>query len=82
MNSRLQTLLKPSWSVSDISTYLGCSKSKALKIKKSVSEKYGYCKLDFNKNQKRVKGDDVIKYLGGVNRFEEMSILCKALKEE
>lgn len=82
MNLKMQSLLKPSWRVSDIVNYLNCSRSTAQRIKNAVAEKYGTCELDLTKKHTHVKGDDVIKYLGGINRFTEMQILCKTLEEE
>lgn len=82
MNVKLQTLTKPNWRVSDIANYVGCSKSTAQRIKNDVAKKYGVCELATDAKRTSVKGDDVIKFLGGINRFEEMAILINLKHKE
>lgn len=72
-------LSKPNWNIDDIQAFLNCSRSYAVKIKNAVLEQYGSTKATADNQQKAVKADNVIEFLGGVDRLTEISIikLCK-----
>ena len=72
---KIDALNKTYWFASDISDYLGCSMTRAVKIKNSVLINSGTIKEHQKEKNQSVKADDVIKYLGGNNRLEEIQIL-------
>ena len=74
--SKYNLLLKTSWFASDIANYYGISKPYAEKIKSRVIERYGCSpSTEDNDTQKSVRTDDVIKFMGGNNRIEELQVL-------
>lgn len=75
MEKKIEALKKPYWFADDIMDFMDCSKNTAVKIKNEVAKKYGVIEASENKEKKAVKADDVIKYLGGNNREEEIRIL-------
>ena len=68
-------LLKSSWSVSDIAMYYDISKNTANDIKISVETIYGTPQYYADKERVCVKADDVIKFMGGISRVEEMQLI-------
>jgi hypothetical protein len=68
-------LLKSYWSVSEIASYYQVSHNTANNIKIDVERIYGtpcYCA---DKERTTVKADDVISFMGGTNRLEEMQLI-------
>ena len=75
MNQKqVNVLLKPGWSVTDIEEYLNCSREYANQIKIATEAKYGCIPLDKGKKKTKVRADDVIKIVGGVDRLTELNL--------
>lgn len=68
-------LLKSSWGVQDIATYYGVSLNTASNIKADVEILYGTPSYYATKERVCVKADDVIKFMGGNSRMEEMQLI-------
>lgn len=68
-------LLKPHWSVSDIASYYGISHNTANEIKINVETMCGTPAFCATKERTNVKADDVIRYMGGTSRLEEMQLI-------
>ena len=68
-------LLKPYWSVSDISAYYEISHNTANEIKINVETIYGTPAYCATKERTSVKADDVIRFMGGTSRLEEMQLI-------
>lgn len=71
---KIDSLTKPYWQLQDIMNYLNCSRNTAVEIKFNVINKYGCTIHTADSGKKSVRGDDVIKYLGGNSRIEELQI--------
>lgn len=68
-------LLKSSWSASDIAEYYGVSHNTAVNIKNDVEILYGTPSYYATKERTSVKADDVIRFMGGTSRMEEMQLI-------
>lgn len=68
-------LLKSSWGAQDIATYYGVSLNTASNIKADVEMIYGTPSYYTTKERVCVKTDDVIKFMGGNSRMEEMQLI-------
>jgi len=73
--TKLEALSKPNWSIEEIQAYLQCCRVKAVDIKNEVKAIYGEINATKGKSQSEVSADNVIKYLGGNSRAEELQIL-------
>ena len=74
MKRDYSVLLKPYWYSSDIQSYFGFSKTYADQIKSAVESDCGVIPAHVDNERRAVCADDVIKYLGGKSRLEEMQI--------
>jgi hypothetical protein len=68
-------LLKPNWTISDIASYYGFSYGFATEVKLNVEKIYGTPGYCADKERTSVKADDVIRFMGGTNRLEEMQLI-------
>ena len=68
-------LLKPYWSVSDISAYYDIAYNTANEIKIRVETIHGTPAYCATKERTTVKADDVIRFMGGTSRLEEMQLI-------
>lgn len=68
-------LLKSSWSAHDIAEYYGVSHNVATNIKTDVEILYGTPAYYATKERTCVKADDVIRFMGGNSRMEEMQLI-------
>ena len=68
-------LLKPYWTTKDIASYYELSYNYANDIKISVERIYGTPAFCADKDRTSVKADDVIRFMGGNNRLEEMQLI-------
>lgn len=72
---KVDALNKTYWFASDISNFLECSMTRAVKIKNSVLLESGTIEEHLKEKNQSVKADDVIRYVGGKDRLEETKIL-------
>lgn len=82
IKDRLILLTQPAWSVSDIQSYLDCSREYAVQIKNATEVKYGAIAIDKGKGKTKVSADSVIKMLGGTDRRTEAELLGRLLQYE
>ena len=75
MESRAEILLKPYWFASDIEIYFQISRTQAEIIKREVQNLGHTPSYSDGKQKVSVIADEVIKYMGGNNRLEEMRLL-------
>lgn len=75
-------LLKSSWSAGDIAEYYGVSHNTAVNIKNDVEILYGTPAYYSTKERVSVKTDDVIRFMGGTSRMEEMQLIKIAFEIE
>ena len=68
-------LLKSAWSARDIAEYYGVAHDKANNIKVDVERVYGTPAYYATKERTCVKADDVIAFMGGTSRMEEMKLI-------
>lgn len=68
-------LLKSYWGANDIASYYQISICLAKEIKINVERIYGTPGYCADKERTSVKADDVISFMGGVNRLEEMQLI-------
>lgn len=68
-------LLKPNWTANDIANYYGLSLPVAKNIKVDVETVFGTPGYCADRERTSVKADDVIRFMGGVSRLEEMQLI-------
>ena len=68
-------LLKPYWTANDIASYYQLSLSTAKDIKIDVETINGTPAYCATKERTSVKADDVIRFMGGTSRLEEMQLI-------
>lgn len=73
-------LLKSYWSSQDIADYYDLGLSSAKKIKNDVEMLYGTPSYFIDKERVCVKADDVIRFMGGTSRLDEMQLIALANK--
>lgn len=71
-------LLKSYWTANDIAMYYDFSMTKATEIKVDVEKIHGTPSYCANKDRTSVKADDVIRFMGGTSRLEEMQLIKTA----
>ena len=75
-----ELLLKSSWNAQDIAEYYGISVTTAVNVKVDVEVLFGTPSYYSTKERVNVRADDVIKFMGGNSRMEEMQLLEIATK--
>lgn len=68
-------LLKPYWTANDIAIYYQLSLTTAKDIKIDVENINGTPAYCATKERTSVKADDVIRFMGGTSRLEEMQLI-------